>query len=70
MKQMEFAANMQIKEQEIIAERERMEFEREKHQAEMVRAERTHTQKLTEMAAMTKAKAANVNKKPKAEARA
>jgi hypothetical protein len=70
MKQMEFAGNMQLKEAEIMAERERQAFEREKHEAEMVRAERTHTQKLTEMAAMTKAKAANVNKKPKAEARA
>ena len=72
MKQIEFAANMQLKEQEIVAERERQAFEREKHQAEMVRAQVTHSQKMTEMAAMTKAKVANANKKPKqkAEARA
>lgn len=72
MKQMEFAANMQLKEQEILAERERQAFEREKHAAEMARADRAHDQKLTEMAAMTKAKVANANKKPKpkAEARA
>lgn len=70
MKQIEFAANMQLKEQEIIAERERQAFEREKHQAEMARAERAHDQKMTEMAVMAKAKAANANKKPKAEARA
>lgn len=70
MKEAEFARNMKLKDQEMANERERMMFEREKHTMQIERDQRTHTQKLAEMAAMTKAKAANINKKPKAEARA
>jgi hypothetical protein len=66
----EFKQNFDMKQLEMQAERERMAFEREKHAAEMARADRQHSQKMTEMAAMTKAKVANANKKPKAEARA
>jgi hypothetical protein len=66
----EFAQNMRMKELEMQGERERQVFEREKYAMQQQQAERTHTQKMTEMAAMTKAKVANANKPKKSEARA
>jgi len=69
-KDMEFAQNMRMKEIEMQGERERQAFEREKFQMQAQHDERMHNQKLTEMAAAAKAKVANANKKPKAEARA
>lgn len=69
-KDAEFRQNYDLKRLEMSADVQRMNFEREKHQAEMARADKAHSQKLTEMAVMAKAKAANANKKPKAEARA
>jgi len=69
-KDIEFAQNMKMKELEMQGEERRQAFEREKFYMQTEQANRAHDQKMTEMAAMTKAKVANANKKPKAEARA